>query len=267
MSGKFEAAFLGTNGSCPYDSGERRKYGTNTLCVAVRAGEETLIFDAGTGICSFGNLDGYQSDHIRLFLSHYHTDHVGGLLFFSEFFNPKKTIDVYAPDDARGIINSFLSPPLHPVGPEAMKAAINFHTVAAGDSFDFSGDVIVRTHKLVHPGGALGTRVEYGGKVFCYCVDVELSVQKDDASLLEFTRGVDLLLLDCAFDDGKVIPGWGHSSWKECAEWAARAQPKQMALFHYGYTMSDADIDEMAKKAQEIFPNTIASADRMRVEM
>ena len=56
MDNTFEVTFWGTNGSCAFNGGNRVKYGTNTLCLAVKAGNETLIFDAGSGICGFGGL-------------------------------------------------------------------------------------------------------------------------------------------------------------------------------------------------------------------
>lgn len=271
MNGKFELAFLGTNGSCAYNGGNRVKYGTNTLCVAVIAGDETLIFDSGTGICGFHELEGYGREHMRLFFSHYHIDHFSGLLFFSDLFNPQKRFDLYGPrdgdNDFYGVVDNFLSAPLHPIGIKGLGAKLDFHTIGAGDVIPLSDGVTVRTYALSHPGGSIGYRVEYAGKVFCYCTDVELAYHQNDPGLLEFTRNADLLVLDSFFDDGKVLPDWGHSSWRECAEWAKLSGAKNMALFHYGFAISDNDIDAMENNARKIFPNTFAAADRMRIEL
>jgi phosphoribosyl 1,2-cyclic phosphodiesterase len=267
MNGRFEVAFLGTNGSCAYNNGSRAKYGTNTLCVAVKAGDETLLFDAGTGICGFHELPDYHTDRLRLFFSHYHMDHVAGLLFFPELFDPAKKIDIYGSGDVHAAIDGIISPPMCPVGLSAFQAALSFHPVAAGKTVELSGGVTVRAHGLSHPGGALGYRVEYGGKVFCYCDDVELANHRGDSGLLDFIRGADLLVLDSAFADGKVIPGWGHSSPGECAEWAVRAEVKRLAIYHYNFLMSDAEIDAMEEAAQKIFPNTFAVPDGMRTDV
>jgi len=267
VNNSFEIILLGTNGSCAFNSGSRQKYGTNTPCVVVRAGDETLIFDAGTGICEFRNLPESKSNRLSLFFSHFHMDHVCGLLFCSEFFDAAKTVDIYGNDDVQRILNGILSPPLSPVDLSCFKAATTYHTIGHGVSTRLFGGITVHACTLSHPGGTLGYRVEYGGKVFCYCSDVELKNHQNDAGLQALTHGADLLLMDSAFMDEKAIPGWGHSSPTECAEWALRVKAKQLALSHYGHTMTDADIDAMADAARRVFPNTFTAADGMRVEV
>jgi phosphoribosyl 1,2-cyclic phosphodiesterase len=256
-SNEFQVTFHGTNGSCACNNGKREKYGTNTICVSVSAGSETLIFDAGTGLCSFAG----NNNHTKLFLSHYHVDHISGLLFFSDFFNPQKKIDVYGSGNVKEIIDCFLSKPFHPVGISEFKSQVKFHSIKPNEALNLR-DVKILTYSLSHPGGSLGYRVEFGGKVFCYCMDIELAEHQDDEGLMEFTRNADLLVLDSFFDDGKCIAGWGHSSWRECAEWALRANAKRLALFHYDYKKSDSEIDIMEKKAQEIFPCSFAASDK-----
>jgi ribonuclease BN (tRNA processing enzyme) len=261
----FEVVFLGTNGSCAYNNGKRHKYGSNTPCVAIRAGEENVIFDAGSGICSLRNLPELQREHMHLFFSHYHSDHVEGLLFCSELFDPKKVFDIYGIGDVRGILTDIISPPLYPVGLDAFRAAMNFHSIASDQRIAVTDEITVGTYSLSHPGSALGYRIEYDGKVFCYCDDVELINHQEDDLLREFTRDVDLLVLDSSFADGGVVHGWGHSSPSECARWAMEVNAKRMALYHYGYTMTDTDIDAMEKAAQSIFPGAFAASDGMRV--
>jgi ribonuclease BN (tRNA processing enzyme) len=258
-----EITFLGTSGSVAYNNGNsRRKYGTNTSCIAVAAGSETLIFDAGTGICGFK--DNAGNGKINLFLSHYHADHISGLLFFSDIFNPSKKIDIYADRD---VINNFLSPPLCPVtGLEVFGAQVSFHETEPGKPLLLS-DVTVLPFEVSHPGTALGFRVTHGGKSLCFCPDIELADHQNDDNLHRFTDGADLLIIDAFFDDGKVIKNWGHSSWRECAELAKKTGVVKLALFHYDFKMSDSDIDEMVQSAQKIFPETFGAADFMRLEV
>ena len=267
MNNNFYVTFLGTNGSCAYNCGSREKFGTNTLSVAVKTGDEVIIFDAGTGICGLSELSEYESKHKHLFLTHYHMDHIDGLLFYSDLFDPDIKIDIYGRGDVEATLNGLISPPLCPVGPEVFRANLTFHTVSEDQPITLPGEVSVKTHKLSHPGGALGCRVEYGDKSFCYCVDVELSNHKNDDKLMEFFRDVDLLVLDASFADGKVIPGWGHSSPSECAEWAAKANVSRLALYHYNYKMTDEEIDKMEDIAMNIFPDTFAAADGMSIEL
>ena len=264
MNNNFTVTFLGTNGSCAYNCGGRHKYGTNTLCIAVKAGDEVIILDAGTGICDLSDLQEYKSNEKHLFLSHYHMDHIDGLLFYSEMFDPEMKIDIYGPGDVRATLNGLITPPLCPVGPEVFQASLNFQSISAGQSITMPGGAVVKTYKLSHPGGALGCRVDYGGKSLCYCVDVELANHVGDAGLVDFFQNADLLVLDASFADGKVIPGWGHSAPSECAKWAADTGVGKLALYHYNYMMTDAEIDRMEKSAKMIFPDTFAATDGMR---
>ena len=267
----FEVTFLGTNGSCAYNNGKRRKYGTNTICVAVKAGEETLVFDTGTGFCGLDGLPGYGQDTMHLFYSHFHADHIEGLLFSQLMFQAGQNINIYGHFnealDLRRTLDNFLSPPLYPVGLNEFKANLRFHTFAVGDVISLPNDVTVQTHALSHPGGSVGYRVEYGGKVFCYCSDVELSNHQNDAELLKLTKNADLLAMDAFFDDGRVIEGWGHSSWRQCAEFARSADAKRLALFHYNYNLTDSEIEKMEDAAKKLFPETFAAADFMQISL
>jgi len=267
MNNIFEAAFLGTNGSCAYNCGDRVKYGTNTLCIAVKAGDEVIIFDAGTGICGLSDMPDYKSAQKHLFLTHYHMDHIDGLLFYSDLFDSNVKFNIYGRGDVEATLYDLISPPLCPVGPEAFKAELSFKTIAENQTITLPGGVSVKTCKLSHPGGALGCRVEYDGKSFCYCVDVELSNHIGDTVLKEFFCGADLLVLDASFADGKVIPGWGHSSPCECAGWASEAEVGRLALYHYNYKMTDDEIDKMEESAKKIFSETFAAADGMSVRL
>jgi len=268
---KFEVTFLGTNGSTAYNNGRRGKYGSNTLCVAVLAGDETFILDAGTGISGFAELSDYQNGYVRLLLTHYHIDHISGLLFHKDFFDKRKTYDVYSiganSAEVQSVLGGFLSDPFAPAGLEQFSAKLAFHVVKTYDVYKTPGGVVINAHMISHPSDTVCYRLEYNGKSLCYCTDVELSYHTNDVKLLEFTRGADLLIMDSFFKDGEVIANWGHSSWKECAEWAVKADVKRLALFHYDFKFNDGDIDEMQANARVLFPNTFASADGMRIEL
>ena len=267
----FEVAFLGTNGSCAYNNGHRKKYGSNTFCIALMVGQEVLIFDSGSGICGLSSLQGYQGAHRHLFYTHYHIDHLDGLPFCTDLFDQQKRFNLYGVDSEgdglRAILERILTRPISPISFDYFQADVRCFSFTPGETVKLPGDVHVRTHLLEHPGGSIGYRVEYDGKAFCCCADVELSLHKDSESLVEFMRGADLLALDSFFDDGKILPGWGHSSWRECAEWAAKAEVKRLALLHYSPSITDDDIDEMQAKAQAVFPATFTAADHMRMEL
>jgi phosphoribosyl 1,2-cyclic phosphodiesterase len=267
----FNIVFLGTNGSCAYNNKNRKKYGSNSSCVAVRVGDEVLVFDAGSGICGFDGLAAFKQKNLRLFFSHYHIDHMNGLLFFRPLFDAQTSMDVYGMGhDGKPftyIIDRFFDEPvLHPVGRSALKADLRWHTLTPGDVIPLR-DGSVGTISLSHPGGALGYKVEYKGKKLCYCSDIELNNHIHDEAFVHFSQNADLLIMDAYFEKDKTIPGWGHPSWAEAAEWANKTNVKKLALFHYSHLVTDTEIERIEKEAQTIFPHTFAAADGMTMEI
>ena len=83
MSDKLRIKFWGVRGSYPTPGAGTVKYGGNTACVEIHAGERTLILDAGTGIIPLGReLARKQVSEVLLLLSHLHHDHTQGFPFF-----------------------------------------------------------------------------------------------------------------------------------------------------------------------------------------
>jgi len=269
MGGNFEVMFLGTNGSCSFNNRMRARYGTNTSCAAVRAGGDSVVFDAGSGICGYKDLENFRDKRINLFISHYHADHINGFLFWKALFNPKLSVGIYGKGSVKDMLDLSLAPPFCPVGSDVFRANIQFICLnpGGGEIIRLDNGATVSTVCLNHPGGALGYRLDYGGKSVCYMTDVELGETDADEKTAAFAKNADLIISDCAFEDGKQIPGWGHSTPKQCAALAKRAQAKRLALYHYGFGMTDSDIDALEKSAKEIFADTFASADGMKVDI
>lgn len=266
MSNTFAIHFLGTNGSCAYNNGQRNYYGTNTPCVAVKVNETALIFDAGSGICGLKKLSAFQNKNKLLFLSHYHIDHISGLLFWDALFDSGNEINIYGINDVRASLNDFLSTPLNPVGLDAFCAKLNFINIKDGKKIKIEDTATIKSMVyLSHPGGCAGYRVDYCDKSVCYLTDIELGEHEQDGKLTEFINGTDLLIADTGFANGKSIKGWGHSTPNECAELAKRTGVKKLALFHYGHTASDDDIRMLEKEAQAVFSESFASSDGLKI--
>ena len=79
----------GCRGSVPTSSGSTHKYGGNTSCFEIITENNQIIFDAGTG---FKNVKFSKSRASFLLLSHFHHDHIQGLPFNPELFDPKNEI-------------------------------------------------------------------------------------------------------------------------------------------------------------------------------
>ena len=64
---KFEITFWGVRGSVPTPAEHTVKYGGNTPCLEIRAGDNLLLIDAGTGICRFAaRLAQLQNENLNI---------------------------------------------------------------------------------------------------------------------------------------------------------------------------------------------------------
>lgn len=77
--------FWGVRGSIPSPSPETTRYGGNTSCIEVRAGDQILILDCGSGLRALGASLGAEfrtrGFNATMLISHTHWDHIQGLPF------------------------------------------------------------------------------------------------------------------------------------------------------------------------------------------
>jgi phosphoribosyl 1,2-cyclic phosphodiesterase len=263
--------FRGVRGSTPAPGAATARYGGNTSCVEVRAGNEILILDAGTGIRDLG-IDlcaEHGSDPIKatLLISHTHWDHIQGLPFFAPAFARRNQLRLMAAPGAgarvdRGLRNQ--ADAIHsPVSLAQMLAIRPVEELAAEGAA--IGPFFVKAAALNHPGGCAGFRIEAGGASIAYLPDHEpfasisagsttsASESKTEA-LAEFIRGVDLLILDTQYTPAEYPArlGWGHGCLPDSVSLAARAGAHQLALFHHDPSHSDEAIDAMLNGARAL---------------
>jgi phosphoribosyl 1,2-cyclic phosphodiesterase len=89
--------FWGVRGSVPTPGRDTARYGGNTPCVEIAAGEERFIFDVGTGVRELGAA-ATGPIFANIFLTHYHYDHLQGLPFFETVVRLEDPIRVRGPD-------------------------------------------------------------------------------------------------------------------------------------------------------------------------
>ena len=171
----------GCRGSIACPSPTHLKYGGNTTCLEVDAGDQKFILDCGTGIRNLGQqLSNVGSKHCDILLTHTHWDHINGFPFFEPAFDPAYKFDMHAghlgdKGGVQNIMETQMDNPMFPVPLEAMKAKLTFNDFSAGDVLDIgkSAKVRVSTTPLNHPNGATGYRIEHDGKAFCLITDTE----------------------------------------------------------------------------------------------
>ncbi len=168
----------GARGIIPTPGAKTIKYGGNTSCIGLRLEgvDDFFIFDGGTGIRRLGEEFSSRRKRftIRLFLSHFHHDHIEGLPLFIPFYQAGHTIHIYGPHDPdtplERVIKNRLYGKFIQAGLGEIRAKIEYHELKEDVTI---GDVYVSICQTTHPSTTLGYRVEYAGKSIAYLTDHE----------------------------------------------------------------------------------------------
>ena len=264
--------FWGARGSIPSPSPETVQCGGNTSCVEIRADDQLLILDAGSGIRRLGaSLEaefGERPFEATLLISHTHWDHIQGLPFFAPAYSNRNRIKIWTPPGRRAQIRSAiknLMDPIHfPVPPTALSAITGIDELPC-DGREI-GHIGVRVTNLHHPGGCGGFRLELEGVSVAYLPDHEPYHSRTiaaaatsqstaaNAELAGFVRDCDILILDTQYDETEypARTGWGHGCVPDSVALAIAADVRELVLFHHDPSHSDAKIAEMVARAQEL---------------
>ncbi len=251
--------FWGVCGSVPSPGPATARYGGNTPCVELRAGNRVLIADAGTGIRALG--DALVAERAgapveaHLFIGHTHWDHIQGLPFFAPLYRAESLITLYGVPGAtkpfRDVIAAQMASAYFPVRPEDLAARPTYVELRGPVQV---GETRVTYHYLNHPGITVGFRFEHDGRSVCYLSDHEPYARlnargefmdKEDAAVARFAADADLLICESQYtpDEYRRRRGWGHSTFEDVLDLAARAKVRRLALFHHDPAHDDAAID------------------------
>lgn len=230
--------------------------GGNTPCVELtgKAGEK-LVFDAGTGIRVMGKLAEPPKDfHYNLLMSHFHWDHIQGLPFFDQAYNPKAVFDVYSPyENMYEYFSKQMVSPYYPVTFNALTKNFNFHVVKPGIDFSI-GNLQLNCMKMSHPGDSYSYAVNEDGKKFVYATDVELN-SKDFVGTDERRKvfeNADVLIIDSQYTLEEALrkENWGHSAFCYAIDFAASWKVKKLYLFHHEPTYDDRKLNTIFESAK-----------------
>jgi phosphoribosyl 1,2-cyclic phosphodiesterase len=281
MSNELSVKFWGVRGSYPAPGAGTVKYGGNTACVEIRAGERTIILDAGTGIIPLGReLARKQVSEVVLLFSHLHHDHTQGFPFFVPAYLRNAKLHIFGPDGTHESLKNVLehnqSSETFPVGLRDMASSKDIQSVResqvivwdevgirVGKSASGVGDdaVVIRIHKsYAHPGGVYVYRITWHGKSIVYATDTEGYVGTD-RKLAQFAKDADVLIHDAQYLEAHyrgqlagfpATQGYGHSTVTMACEVAAAAEIRQLILFHHDPSYTDAIVTgiEASAKAQ-----------------
>ena len=250
--------FWGVRGSIACASPEYMKYGGNTSCIEVQAGEHHFTLDSGTGIRNYSKvvLDNDICNTVLL-LTHTHWDHINGFPFFTPAYDPKRSIKIMAghlkkQGGIQNVLSMQMNNPMFPVPLEAMQANLTFEDFEAGENFELFGSVKVSTAPLNHPNGATGYRIDHKGKSVVYVTDTEHIPGKPDQNILGLIEGADLVIYDSTYTEAEFPTkiGWGHSTWNEGVRLCRAANVKRMAIFHHDPDHTDDIMDKIATEGK-----------------
>jgi len=271
--------FWGTRGSISVPGSSTLRYGGNTTCVEVRADDEIIVLDAGSGIRSLGIAleKEFQSRPIKLSLliTHAHWDHIQGLPFFAPAYEKKNEICVRGYD---GVDTSFgeimaepMKAPFFPIAMRELSATIDIKKLA---EMEFClGKVRVRARFVNHPGICAGYRVFTSAGSIAFLPDHEpyrflhsakanhmnpedakKTGEEERIGLVKFLHASDLLILDAQYTDAEYERhiGWGHGSVSSAVSLALDAKVRRLLLFHHDPGHDDTKVDAMIDDARRL---------------
>ena len=265
-SGLLYVRFWGTRGSIAAPGDRTVRYGGNTSCVEVRAGDGTVIvLDCGTGARELGlHLVRALPSPMRLhlFIGHTHWDHIQGFPFFVPAFLPGAELNVYAPLGFQQSLEEAMSGQMEysyfPVKLRDLRSRIHFTELEEG--FFRVGDVLVETQYLNHTAPTIAYRMTNGGASIAYVTDHEPFWRAEDGTMnhpgdqrhIAFIKGADLVIHDAQYTEqeyGQRV-GWGHSTLEYATDVAVAAGAKRLALFHHDPTHDDAFMERFEATAR-----------------
>ncbi len=295
MFDELRIKFWGVRGSYPTPGPETVKYGGNTSSVEIRAGERTIILDAGTGIIPLGRelARAKRASEIMLLFSHLHHDHTQGFPFFVPAYMPNAKLHIFGPDGTheslRNVLERNQSSETFPVSLREMASSKDIQAVRESQVIVWDGigvrimesavglsdeAVVIRIHKsYAHPGGVYVYRITWRGKSVVYATDTEGYIGTD-RKLVQFAKDADMLIHDAQYLDehywGQLAgfpstQGFGHSTVSMACDVATSARVGKLILFHHDPGYSDSMVAGMDATATEKFGGAQAAHEGLEI--
>jgi ribonuclease BN (tRNA processing enzyme) len=237
--------FLGTNGWFATKLGY-------TACVLVETPKEYIFLDTGTGF-SRAPLYTKEDKPVRIFLSHFHLDHIIGFFWLAAAL-PKKEIEVYGQPGTEKVITTLIDKPFFPVPLKRQQLRLSFHELKTGHHRIHDLDVMCDL--LEHSDPVYGYRINN----LSYCTDT-----KPCQNSVKLSQDAELLIHECSFKEGRE--GGSHSRPSEAAKIASEAKVKRLILFHFDASVYSTKREkaQAARIAGKTFANTAVAEDSMEV--
>lgn len=238
----------------PVGTSEFGLYGGDTTCYSLHHDDGSLvtIIDAGTGLRLLDSEILVPGSTVNFVMTHYHWDHIQGLSMCAPMWRGDISLRIFGPGDVAEAISEAISPPWFPVPIAEMKVEF----IQAPPSFQL-GDVTVTTFPLNHPQHGLGYRFQMDGDAIVVATDHE-GGSAEDAGLIAASEDAAILVHDAQYLPSEIEArrGWGHSTWEQATDHAAKAGVGRLLFASHDPTRSDRAVDEQTEAAMSRFPAT-----------
>ena len=252
----------GARGSIPVSGPEYLKYGGDTTCLEIRTADDAIIIvDAGSGIRRLGNrLLAEERFEYSMVFTHSHWDHILGFPFFKPIYRKETSIHMcgcpFNEESVKEMIAKVMTSPNFPVDYNNVQARISYRE-SCRSSFAVHS-LTIDPIRASHPNSGIGYKFSENGRTFVFLTDNELGYRHpgglDFADYVRFAAGADLLFHDSEFteEEYRAKKTWGHSTYRAALQLALDAGVKKFGLFHHNQERTDAALDEIVEKCQQL---------------
>lgn len=245
------------------------KFGGNTACIEVRAGDGTFVLECGTGCRELGRaLLARAPLDLHLLFSDYRWDHIQGFPFFTPVYIPTSRITVYGPVRSglgvRTMLDAQMRFPVFPIQLEHLNAKFTWVDVAAPRASYAAGAARVES---IAAGDARGWRIDAADRRIVYLPEATRSLPL--AERAEFCERASLVIYD-----GSVPAGLNgrhaqatRAAWDEAVALARAAKARRVAVFHHSPEDDDRALDSLQRRARKAFSGAVAASEGMTLRL